>query len=65
MSETSTGVEPYPTLIYLKDRPRQPVTLAACDRLEARGLHDLARIGRRYAIDRPRWFHRLRRPRRR
>lgn len=49
-----------PTLIVLPDLPRKPLTMAVADELDASGLHAVADIARRYAVDRPRWWHRFR-----
>ena len=40
---------------------RGPVTMAMADQLEAAGSFATAEIARKYAIDRPRWWHRFRR----
>lgn len=48
------------TYRILPDQKRLPLTMEACDRLEAEGLWRLAEIGRHYAVDRPRRFPRIR-----
>jgi hypothetical protein len=48
-----------PWLYTVEEPPREPLTLAVCDRLEEAGLYEIARIGRKYAVDRPRWWHRF------
>lgn len=51
-----------PTIMYLTDKPREPLTMADCDELEKAGLWEVAEIGRKYAVDRPRkphWWKRL------
>lgn len=36
-----------------------PVTMAMADDFEKRGQYELAEIARKYAVDRPRWWHRF------
>ena len=36
-----------------------PVTMAMANLFEERGRYELAVIARKYAIDRPRWWHRF------
>lgn len=38
-----------------------PVTMASAQRLDESGFHEVAAIARKYAVDRPRWWHRFRR----
>jgi len=47
------------SLITLPDIPRRPVTMAMADELDRSGLHAVADIARRHAVDRPRWWHRF------
>lgn len=47
-------------LAVLPDTPRRPVTLAMADELDRAGLHGSAEIARKYAVDKPRWWHRFR-----
>lgn len=48
---------------YTVEEPRRgPVTMKLADDLESVGLWRLAEIAREVAVDRPRWWHRFRRP---
>lgn len=40
-------------------RRRGPLTMATAAWFEEKGLYELAEIARKYAIDRPRWWHRF------
>lgn len=51
--------DPVKVVISGPSPKREPLTMATADKLEDDGFYELAEIARKYAVDRPRWWHRF------